>query len=358
MVNQYNRAASHTRVWRWLLVHGAASRTEIASAVKLSKVAISTITAELIADGWLTETGTVGGYAGRPAGLVDLHPQAGSVLGLDLQRQVVRCVLTDLRGAQAVQTETPLTTPQHSTQAVLNLIRAAQDAAPHGPLRQVVLAVPAPVGAGGQPEAPSGLPEFGHEEITRWCRGRDLPLAFENDVKLAAVAEHRSGVALGYDNFALLAERGTGVALGLFLGARLYRGDQGRAGELSALRWPDAGHLTPLETLPPGVRETALAQIVSGLAAALDLRLLVVQPFSPPGSAATDLLSSGLVQQLQALAPGNVSVVVSRHGHNGPLWGAAQEAAQMAQASLVRAGLPPWTGRTPDPLPAQALITH
>lgn len=340
-----HRTGNRARVWGWLLGHGVASRAEVAGAVGLSKVAVANIVAELIEGGWLSESGQLGGYAGRPAGLIDLHPQAGGVLGLDLQRRAVSALETDLRGERGRRRAQDLHAPQEATAAVLALLSAAHAAPAHGPLRQVVLSVPAPVGARGRPEAPSGLPEFDAGKVERWCRDHDLALAFENDVKLAAVAEHRAGAAAGTDHFALLAERDTGVALGLFLAGRLYRGDRGRAGELSLLRWPDPAGPRPLETLAPDQRRAALAQIVAGLAVALDLRLLVVQP----AAGVPDASASSLINLLQALAPSAVTAVPSHHAGAGPLLGAALEAARLAQERLSRAGLP----SQPSPTPAQ-----
>ncbi|WP_165795406.1 ROK family protein [Deinococcus koreensis] len=337
MTEAQGRAGNRERVWRQVLSHGLSSRADVAEGLRLSKVAVTNIAAELIEAGWLTEAGLAGGYAGRPAGLLDLHPQAGTVLGVDVQRRVVTATLGDLRGDPGAVQALPLPVPDEVTGTVLELLRAAHARPPHGPLRQVVISVPAPVGPQGEPEAPSGLPEFGAAAAQDWASAHEVPLAFENDVKLAAVAEHHAGAALGRDDFALLALRETGVALGLFLGGRLYRGDRGRAGELSLLRWPDAGRLTPLESLDPQTRQAALAMIVGGLAAALDLRLLVVQ--GGPDTA------EELIGQIRALVSGSVSIAHSAHGDAGPLRGALVLAARLAQDGVLRAGLPAATPR-------------
>jgi predicted NBD/HSP70 family sugar kinase len=56
----------------------------------------------------------------------------------------------------------------------------------------------------------------------------------ENDVNLAAVAEHRQGAALGVSDFVLVSLR-PGLGLSAFVDGRLHRGTQGAAGEIAVV---------------------------------------------------------------------------------------------------------------------------
>ncbi len=58
-----------------------------------------------------------------------------------------------------------------------------------------------------------------------------LPVTVDNDANLAALAEHRYGVAVGADDVVLLTI-GTGIGGGLIIDGRLYRGARGAGGEL------------------------------------------------------------------------------------------------------------------------------
>ncbi len=58
-----------------------------------------------------------------------------------------------------------------------------------------------------------------------------LPVYVDNDVNMAAIAEHRHGAARGADHVVMVA-LGTGVGGGLVLGGRVYRGARGYGGEL------------------------------------------------------------------------------------------------------------------------------
>ena len=61
----------------------------------------------------------------------------------------------------------------------------------------------------------------------------------ENDVNLAAMAEHAVGAAAGADDFVLL-WIGVGMGLATVLGGRLHRGASGAAGEIGWLPMPGA----------------------------------------------------------------------------------------------------------------------
>lgn len=106
-----------------------------------------------------------------------------------------------------------------------------------------------------------------------------MPLEYENDVNLAAVAEQRLGAARGHGDFVLLwNEEGLGAAL--VLGGRLHRGWTGGAGEVGFL--PVPGHPLVRQVTrvnSGGYQGLAGAQVVPGMAAALGIA-------PPPGAAA------------------------------------------------------------------------
>lgn len=69
-----------------------------------------------------------------------------------------------------------------------------------------------------------------------------LPVFIDNDAKLMALAEHRSGAAKGYAN-ALCLTLGTGVGGGLIINGGLYRGADNAAGELGHIPLNENGPL-------------------------------------------------------------------------------------------------------------------
>jgi predicted NBD/HSP70 family sugar kinase len=113
-----------------------------------------------------------------------------------------------------------------------------------------------------------------------------MPVEYENDVNLVAVAEQRLGAARGHDDFVLLwNEEGLGAAL--VINGRLHRGFTGGAGEVGFLPVPG----TPLvrqvvKANSGGFQELAGAQSVPRLAKALGIDT----PQQPYAKAAATLL--------------------------------------------------------------------
>jgi len=81
------------------------------------------------------------------------------------------------------------------------------------------------------------MPDW-HEGVLGALSG-DLrrPVTIENDVNLAAMAEHALGAARGVDDFVLV-WMGVGLGLATILGGRLHRGARGAAGEIGYLPVP------------------------------------------------------------------------------------------------------------------------
>jgi predicted NBD/HSP70 family sugar kinase len=99
----------------------------------------------------------------------------------------------------------------------------------------------------------------------------NLPTRLYHDVRSAALGEAQFGAARGYHDFAYL-NLGTGVAVGLFLDGKIYRGSVGRAGELgqtclqSCHRSPDCSPETRLEAQAsgPALARKAIAALATG----------------------------------------------------------------------------------------------
>lgn len=114
-----------------------------------------------------------------------------------------------------------------------------------------------------------------------------MPVEYENDVNLAAVAEQRLGAARGHDDFVLLWNQ-EGLGASLVIGGRLHRGFTGGAGEVGFLPVPG----TPLvrqvvKANSGGFQELAGAQSVPRLARGLGIET----PEQPYADVAAGLLT-------------------------------------------------------------------
>lgn len=105
-----------------------------------------------------------------------------------------------------------------------------------------------------------------------------MPVEYENDVNLVAIAEQRLGAARGHEDFVLLWNEG-GLGAALVLGGRLHRGWTGGAGEVGFLPVPGAPLVRQVtKANSGGYQELAGSQALPKLA-----RELGVQPV-PTGS--------------------------------------------------------------------------
>jgi ROK family len=325
------RSRNRALLLHHVIDHGASSRAEISEALGISKVTITSIANDLVTDELLVETGRTEGASGRPAALVELHPKLGTVLGVDVQPQVITSSASGITMLEQRTLETKVSSKGITTTLLAQLEMSRKEQA-FGPLRHVMVSVPAPVNSEGKLSEPSRVPDLNLERITKWATDHQIELQFENDVKLANLAEHHHGAAQNMPNFALLVEREGGVALGLMIDGQLYRGERGRAGEISLLRLPHNNRLVPLEKLPFKAREEALAQMVSGFAIALDLGLILVHQH-PPGKKQLNLTG-----RIRDLMTSDIRVEASHFGEQGPLQGALISSAIAAQNWLYDTG--------------------
>ncbi|MFF4008198.1 ROK family transcriptional regulator [Streptomyces sp. NPDC001717] len=293
------RAMNDRAALELLLAHGPLSRTRIGSLTGLSKPTASQLLARLEAAGLVVATGTDDGRPGPSAQLYSVNPRAAYVGGLDVTPGRVLAAVADLTGTVVGTHEVPYTEGAGAVDQVTEALGGAVKAAGlhRSDLHRVVIATP-----GAFDPQTGRLRYAGH--LPGWhsptlldelAAALPMPVEYENDVNLAAVAEQRLGAARGHQDFVLLwNEEGLGAAL--VLGGRLHRGWTGGAGEVGFL--PVPGH--PLVRRPArantgGYQELAGAQVVPGLAAELGVEAEPAppagDPYGPEVGAAVALLA-------------------------------------------------------------------
>ncbi|MBT2482559.1 ROK family transcriptional regulator [Streptomyces sp. ISL-94] len=277
------RAMNDRAALELLLTHGPLSRTRIGHLTGLSKPTASQLLARLEAAGLVLATGTDGGRPGPSAQLYAVNPRAAYVGGLDVTPGRVLAAVADLTGTVLGTHEVPYAEGTEAVQQVTEALGGAVKAAGlhRSDLHRVVIATPGAFDPQtGRLRYASHLPGWHSPTLLdELAAALPMPVEYENDVNLAAVAEQRLGAARGHEDFVLLwNEEGLGAAL--VLGGRLHRGWTGGAGEVGFL--PVPGHplvrqVTRANT--GGYQELAGAQVVPGLAAELGVQ-------APPPSAA------------------------------------------------------------------------
>ncbi|MFI1221442.1 MULTISPECIES: ROK family protein [unclassified Streptomyces] len=276
-----------------LLEHGPLSRTRIGKLTGLSKPTASQLLARLEAAGLVVATGTSEGRPGPNAQLYTVNARAAHVAGLDVNGRRIVAAVADVTGQTVGQFE--LATPGRRADSVVRQVADALDGAAkdagltRADIHRIVIGTPGAFDPGtGRLRYASHLPGWHSatllDELAAFL---PMPVEYENDVNLVAVAEQRLGAARGHEDFVLLwNEEGLGAAL--VINGRLHRGFTGGAGEVGFLPVPG----TPLvrqvvKANSGGFQELAGAQAVPRLAKALGIDT----PQQPYAKVAAELLA-------------------------------------------------------------------
>ncbi|MFJ3923984.1 ROK family transcriptional regulator [Streptomyces sp. NPDC090022] len=266
------RAMNDRAALELLLAHGPLSRTRIGRLTGLSKPTASQLLARLEAAGLVVATGTAGGRPGPNAQLYALNARAAYVAGLDVTPERILAAVADLAGDRVGGFE--LRTAGSRVPVVEQVTQALGEAVKDAGLQRsdihrLVIATPGAFDPHtGQLRYASHLPGWHSPTLlSELAAALPMPVEYENDVNLAAVAEQRLGAARGHQDFVLLwNEEGLGAAL--VLGGRLHRGWTGGAGEVGYL--PVPGHPLVRQVTRAnsgGYQELAGVQVLPRLAA-------------------------------------------------------------------------------------------
>ncbi|WP_042402595.1 ROK family transcriptional regulator [Streptacidiphilus carbonis] len=239
------RAINDRAALELLLEQGPLSRSQLGVLTGLSKPTASQLLARLESAGLVVPVGTTAGRPGPGAQLYEINPEAAFVAGLHVNPWRIRVAIADITGA--VVGEYRLATPGRHAAGTVERVReavsAAADAAglDRSVLKQVVIGTPGALDpTTGKLRYAPHLPGWHSPRlVAELTEGLGVPVALENDVNLAAVAEQRVGQARGVDDFVLLwVEDGIGAAV--VLGGKLHRGHTGGAGEVGYMPLPGA----------------------------------------------------------------------------------------------------------------------
>ncbi|MGW4514055.1 ROK family transcriptional regulator [Streptomyces sp. NPDC004393] len=261
-----------------LLEHGPLSRTRIGKLTGLSKPTASQLLARLEAAGLVLMTGTSEGRPGPNAQLYVVNPAAAHVAGLDVTPERILAAVADVTGRTVGEFELP--TPgrrpaqpvvQQVTDALGGAVKAAGLAV--ADVHRVVIGTPGAFDpTTGRLRYASHLPGWHSPSLLdELAAALPMPVEYENDVNLVALAEQRLGAARGHGDFVLLWNEG-GLGAALVLGGRLHRGWTGGAGEVGFLPVPGAPLVRQVTRANSGgYQELAGSQALPGLARELGI---------------------------------------------------------------------------------------
>lgn len=236
------RKSNLSLVARRIAQAGALSRAQLAKLTGLNKTTVSSLVAELIERGVVTESGLAdGGGVGRPAQILELDGSRIAALGLEINVDFVAVCVCDLRGAvrfrAAVGHDNRTSAPQLAFELLAELVGDA--------LAECDALGLTPIGAGvslpGTVEAETGTlihaPNLGWDQLPVAERLREslghppFSLSVGNDANLAALGELESGALRGIRH-GLLLYGNVGIGGAVIVDGALFAGSEGFAGEI------------------------------------------------------------------------------------------------------------------------------
>lgn len=275
-----------------LLEHGQLSRTRIGKLTGLSKPTASQLLARLEAAGLVLASGTTEGRPGPNAQLYEVNPAAAYAAGLDVTPERILAAVADITGRTIGSYELP-TPGRRTTTPVVRQVTDALDGAvkaaglARADLHRLVIGTPGAFDPNtGRLRYASHLPGWHTPALLdELAAALPMPVEYENDVNLVAVAEQRLGAARGHEDFVLLWNEG-GLGAALVLGGRLHRGWTGGAGEVGFLPVPG----TPLvrqvtKANSGGYQELAGSQAIPKLARELGVDDIPTGPYAEVAAA-------------------------------------------------------------------------
>lgn len=232
---EHARAHNRSLVLQTLFHHGARSRADLARETGLTRVTISDLVAELIADGYVVEQGVrEASGPGKPAILVDLDRAGHRIVGLDLSGPGhLRGAVLTLDGEIVARQEVSVPADRADILDAVTELARALVADAHAPVLGVGVGTPGVVDDRG---VVLTAPNFGWTGIDLQGVLADalaLPVLVANDANAAVLAEYTFG---GAHDDVMLVRVGLGVGSGLLAGGQPMRGSRFAAGEI--------GHVT------------------------------------------------------------------------------------------------------------------
>ncbi|MGO9206362.1 MAG: ROK family protein, partial [Candidatus Limnocylindrales bacterium] len=225
-------------VLRPLFLEGPLNRVDLGQLTGLSSASITNLTAALLEEGLIVEVGLEQSDGGRPRVMLQVNPEFGAVIGVEIGETGVRVEGFDLRLRVAGVAEVGLH-PQHHEAAVTieETVRAieriqAQFSAEGRRLLGVGIAIPGIV-EHRVDDARVHAPNIGWYDVAleRLVRERiGAPVFAENGAKALGQVEMWFGAGRGRQH-AVITLWGTGVGAAIFTNGTLYRGATSSAGE-------------------------------------------------------------------------------------------------------------------------------
>lgn len=248
----------------------ATTRSALVRALGWAPSTVSTQLRVLIDGGVIDEVDIRDGERGRPARRLSLARDGSFVVIIELSVRHARLGVVNAANEIEARADMPVDIadgPDSVVAAVSQRVSELLGDHPGRTLRAVGVTVPGPVDwVTGTLTMPARMPGWGGFSLRGWLQDRlDVPVVVENDANAMAYSEHFARDRGGDPTVTIKA--GTGIAGGVIMDGRIYRGATSAAGDITHVRVPAAGDL-PCSCGNRGCLET----VASGAALVATLR--------------------------------------------------------------------------------------
>ena len=216
---------------------GPQSRAELSRSLSLAASTTGAHVESLIESGFVREGEPTAIAMGRPPTVLELSPEAGQFIGVDIEARQIEALSVDF--AQRPRNSHRRAIPrsaraQHYVEEIDAAICAVAD---DRPITGIGIAVPGIVDpVRGVAVHHSLIRDWNDLRLAQHLSERfDAPVSLENNVRSMALAERWFGQGRNCDNFVCIGIR-SGIAAGIFIDGELYRGPGNLAGEIGHWR--------------------------------------------------------------------------------------------------------------------------
>ncbi|QDU75399.1 N-acetylglucosamine repressor [Bremerella volcania] len=227
-----------TDVLRQIQTGSARSRAQLAKRLEVSPSTMGNHVDDLLERGLLRECVAETSTSGRPPKVLELNPEAGQFVGIDLDAREIFAACVDFAQRRLRDRVLTIQRKDRAEDVLRKIESAIEDVLDeHRPLLGIGIASP------GAIDISSGT-SLHYQYIRDW---KNIPLArrfgerfgvpiqVENNVRTMALAEQAFGKAKHLDSAICVGNR-TGISAGILIHGELFRGPDGLAGEIG--NWP------------------------------------------------------------------------------------------------------------------------
>jgi len=236
------RRLNRLRVIRALRDEGLISRADIARRTGLSRSTVSSLVADLQADGLVVERpepgSAYGAQGGRPPILLSFDASAGAAVGVDFGHSHLRVAVADLSSQVMAERHQAIDVDRAADNALDAAAAMVEQVLADAGLEQdrviaIGMGLPGPVDAvTGVVGSTVILPGWaGMRPAAELERRVGIHVDVDNDANLGALAEIAFGAARGARDVIYI-KVASGIGAGIVIGGNLQRGSTGVAGEL------------------------------------------------------------------------------------------------------------------------------